>query len=301
MPKASLRDIRKRIASVRSTQQITKAMKMVATAKLRRAQENILANRPYAAKMLEVLRSLAARTSPDAHPLLYRREPKKIELVLFSADRGLCGAFNMNLISRAERFLEEEKAAANLTLSFIGRKGRDYFRKKKITIRQEYVNLLGKMDYPLAARIGGELVESYVAERVDAIYLVYSEFKSAMQQRVVLEKILPLASEVLREGKKKETPSPEASGIPAAVDYIYEPSEVEILGKILPMYVEVQIYRALLESLASELGARMTAMENATKNASEMIDKLTLIYNKARQAAITKELIEIVGGAEALK
>jgi len=301
MPKASLRDIRKRIASVRSTQQITKAMKMVATAKLRRAQENILANRPYAAKMLEVLRSLAARTSPDAHPLLYRREPKRIELVLFTADRGLCGAFNMNLISRAERFLEEEKAAENLTLSFIGRKGRDYFRKKKITIRQEYVNLFGKMDYPLAARIGGELVESYVAERVDAIYLVYSEFKSAMQQRVVLEKILPLASDVLREGKEKGTPSPEASGLPAAVDYIYEPSEVEILGKILPMYVEVQIYRALLESLASEFGARMTAMENATKNAAEMIDKLTLVYNKARQAAITRELIEIVSGAEALK
>jgi F-type H+-transporting ATPase subunit gamma len=301
MPKASLRDIRKRIASVRSTQQITKAMKMVATAKLRRAQENILANRPYAAKMLEVLRSLAARTLPDAHPLLYRREPKRIELVLFTADRGLCGAFNMNLISRAEQFLEEEKAAENLTLSFIGRKGRDYFRKKKITIRQEYVNLFGKMDYPLAARIGGELVESYVAERVDAIYLVYSEFKSAMQQRVVLEKILPLASDVLREGKEKGTPSPEASGIPAAVDYIYEPSEVEILGKILPMYVEVQIYRALLESLASEFGARMTAMENATNNAAEMINKLTLVYNKARQAAITRELIEIVSGAEALK
>jgi F-type H+-transporting ATPase subunit gamma len=301
MPKASLRDIRKRIASVRSTQQITKAMKMVATAKLRRAQENILANRPYAAKMLEVLRSLAARTLPDAHPLLYRREPKRVELVVFTSDRGLCGAFNMNLISRAERFLEEEKAAENLTLSFIGRKGRDYFRKKKITIRQEYVNLFGKMDYPLAARIGGELVESYVAERVDAIYLVYSEFKSAMQQRVVLEKILPRASDVLREGKEKGTPSPGASGIPAAVDYIYEPSEVEILGKILPMYVEVQIYRALLDSLASELGARMTAMENATKNASEMIDKLTLVYNKARQAAITRELIEIVSGAEALK
>ena len=301
MPKASLRDIRKRITSVRSTQQITKAMKMVATAKLRRAQENILANRPYAAKMLEVLRSLAARTSPDAHPLLYRREPKRIELVLFTADRGLCGAFNMNLISRAERFLEEEKAAENLILSFIGRKGRDYFRKKKITIRQEYVNLFGKMDYPLAARIGGELVESYVAGRVDAIYLVYSEFKSAMQQRVVLEKILPLASDVLREGKEKGTPSPEASDIPAAVDYIYEPSEVEILGKILPMYVEVQIYRALLESLASEFGARMTAMENATNNAAEMIDKLTLVYNKARQAAITRELIEIVSGAEALK
>jgi F-type H+-transporting ATPase subunit gamma len=302
MPKASLRDIRKRIASVRSTQQITKAMKMVATAKLRRAQENILANRPYAAKMLEVLRSLAARTSPDAHPLLYRREPKRVELVVFTSDRGLCGAFNMNLISRAERFLEEEKGAESPTLSFIGRKGRDYFRKKKITIRQEYVNLFGKVDYPLAARIGQDLVKSYVEERVDAIYLLYSEFKSAMQQRVVLEKILPLASDVLHEQKEDgKGSSSGASSMPAGVDYIYEPSEVEILGKILPMYVEVQIYRALLESLASELGARMTAMENATNNAAEMINKLTLVYNKARQAAITRELIEIVSGAEALK
>jgi F-type H+-transporting ATPase subunit gamma len=302
MPKASLRDIRKRIASVRSTQQITKAMKMVATAKLRRAQENILANRPYAAKMLEVLRSLAARTLPDAHPLLYRREPKRVELVVFTSDRGLCGAFNMNLISRAERFLGEEKGAESLTLSFIGRKGRDYFRKKKVPIRQEYVNLFGKVDYPLAARIGQDLVKSYVEERVDAIYLLYSEFKSAMQQRVVLVKILPLASGVLQEEKGGgKGSSPGASGTPAAVDYIYEPSEVEILGKILPMYVEVQIYRALLESAASEFGARMTAMENATNNAAEMIDKLTLVYNKARQAAITRELIEIVSGAEALK
>jgi F-type H+-transporting ATPase subunit gamma len=302
MPKASLRDIRKRIASVRSTQQITKAMKMVATARLRRAQENILANRPYAAKMLEVLRSLAARTLPDAHPLLFRREPKRVELVVFTSDRGLCGAYNMNLISRAERFLEEEKAGESLTFSFIGRKGRDYFRRKKVTIRQEYVNLSGKVDYPLAARIGQDLVKSYVEERVDAIYLLYSEFKSAMQQRVFLEKILPLASGVLQEEKGAgKGPSPGASSMPAAVDYIYEPSEVEILGKILPMYVEVQIYRALLDSLASEFGARMTAMENATRNAGEMIDKLTLIYNKARQAAITRELIEIVSGAEALK
>jgi len=302
MPKASLRDIRKRIASVRSTRQITKAMKMVAAAKLRRAQENILANRPYAAKMLEVLRNLAARTSPDAHPLLYRRDPKRIELVVLTSDRGLCGAFNMNLIQRAERFLAEEKAGVeSLSLSFIGRKGRDYFRKKKVTIRQEYVNLYGKVDYALASRIGQDLVQSYVEERVDAIYLLYSEFKSAIQQRVVLEKILPLAADLLKEaGKGKET-APAGPGVAASVDYIYEPSEVEILGKILPMYVEVQVYRALLESVASEFGARMTAMENATQNAGEMIDKLTLIYNKARQASITKELIEIVGGAEALK
>jgi F-type H+-transporting ATPase subunit gamma len=297
MPKASLRDIRKRISSVRSTRQITKAMKMVAAAKLRRGQENILAHRPYAAKMLEVLRSLAARTSPDAHPLLKRREPQRIELVVLTSDRGLCGAFNMTLIQRAERFVEEEGARIqSLALSFIGRKGRDYFRRKKVPIRREYINLFGKVDYPLAARIGQELVQSYVEERVDAVYLLYSEFKSAIQQRVVLEKVLPLDSDFLKEGEK-EKESPGA----AVVDYIYEPSATEILGKILPMYVEVQVYRALLESAASESGARMTAMENATKNAGEMIDKLTLVYNKARQAAITKELIEIVGGAEALK
>jgi F-type H+-transporting ATPase subunit gamma len=300
----SLIDIRRRIRTVRNTQQITKAMKMVAAAKLRRAQENILANRPYAAKMLEVLRSLAARTSPDAHPLLYRRDPKRIELMVLTSDRGLCGAFNMNLIQRAERFLAEEKAVVeSLSLSFIGRKGRDYFRKKKVTIRQEHVNLYGKVDYALASRIGQELVQCYVEERVDAIYLLYSEFKSAIQQRVVLEKILPLAADLLKEKEaaKGKEPSIPAAGTAATVDYIYEPSEVEILGKILPMYVEVQVYRALLESAASEHGARMTAMENATQNAGEMIDKLTLIYNKARQASITKELIEIVGGAEALK
>jgi F-type H+-transporting ATPase subunit gamma len=293
MAKASLRDIRKRIASVRSTQQITKAMKMVATAKLRRAQESILATRPYASKMFDVLSSLASRTSPDVHPLLSRREPKRVEVVVFTSDRGLCGAFNMNLIQRAERFMEEEKGREELVYSFIGRKGRDYFRKRRVNIRREYINLFGKVDFPLASRIGQDLVQAYVEGKVDAIYLLYSEFRSAIQQRIVLEKILPVSpktQEGAEEGKK--TP---------AVDYIYEPSEREILGQLLPMYVEVQIYRALLESVASEFGARMTAMENATKNAAEMIDKLTLVYNKARQASITKELIEIVSGAEALK
>lgn len=293
MAKASLRDIRKRIASVRSTQQITKAMKMVAAAKLRRAQESILATRPYATKMFEVLSSLASRTSPDAHPLLYRREPRRVEVVVFTSDRGLCGAFNMNLIQKAENFLEERKSGGEaLTFSFIGRKGRDYFRKRRVNIRREYINLFGKVDFPLASRIGKDLVEAYVEEQVDAIYLLYSEFRSAIQQRILLEKILPA------------TPSPPGGGEmkgQATVEYIYEPSEGEILDSLLPMYVEVQVYRALLESVASEFGARMTAMENATNNAAEMIDKLTLVYNKARQAAITKELIEIVSGAEALK
>jgi F-type H+-transporting ATPase subunit gamma len=304
MAKASLRDIRKRIASVRSTQQITKAMKMVATARLRRAQENILAVRPYATKMFEVLNSLAQRTSADAHPLLAWRDPKRVEVVVFTSDRGLCGAFNMNLIQRAERFLGEEKGKADeIALSFFGKKGRDYFRRRKVNIRREYVNFFGKVDYLLAARIGQELVKDYIENRVDRIYLLYSEFRSAIQQRVLLRKILPVTpsgSEEGREGDlaKGETP---AQAIPKAVEYIYEPSEGEILDQLLPRYVEAQVFQALLETVASEYGARMTAMENATNNAAEMIEKLTLIYNKARQAAITKELIEIVSGAEALK
>lgn len=305
MARASLKDIRKRIASVRSTQQITKAMKMVAAAKLRRAQENILATRPYANKMLEVLNSLAARTSAEAHPLLARRMPKRVEVVVFTSDRGLCGPFNLNLIQRAERLMEEEKAKTEeIALSFIGRKGRDYFRRRRVAIRREFVNLFGKVDYLLASRIGQELVQAYSEEWVDEIFLLYSEFRSAIQQRVVLKKILPVTPKV--QGGGEEVPpslpgQPPAAGGGAAIEYLYEPSEREILDKLLPMYVEVQVYQALLESVASEHGARMTAMENATNNAAEMIEKLTLVYNKARQAAITKELIEIVSGAEALK
>jgi len=305
MAKASLRDIRKRITSVRSTQQITKAMKMVATAKLRRAQESILATRPYATKMFEVLSRLAARTSAEVHPLLARREPKRVEVVVFTSDRGLCGAFNMNLIQKAEKFLEEERAKTDeVALSFIGRKGRDYFRKRKVMMRREYVNFFGKVDFILAANIGQELVQTYAAQQVDGIFLLYSEFRSAIQQRVVLKKILPVEPKVGEEGPEISSGAgahPSAMGRVAAGEYLYEPSAAEILDKLLPMYVEVQVYQALLESLASEYGARMTAMENATNNAMEMIDKLTLIYNKARQAAITKELIEIVSGAEALK
>jgi len=304
MAKASLRAIRKRIVSVRSTQQITRAMKMVAAAKLRRAQESILATRPYASKILEVLNSLATRTSPEAHPLLARREPKRVEVVIFTSDRGLCGAFNMNIVQRAERFMEEEKAKTEeLALSFIGRKGRDYFRKRKVSIRREHINLFGKVDYLLASRIGQELVQVYSERRVDGIYLLYTEFRSAVQQRVVLKKILPVEPRAVLKEEERAAPTghPPVKGGAGAVEYIYEPSEKEILEKLLPMYVEVQVYQALLESVASEYGARMTAMENATKNAAEMIEKLTLVYNKARQAAITKELIEIVSGAEALK
>ncbi len=305
MAKASLRDIRKRITSVRSTQKITKAMKMVAAAKLRRAQESILAVRPYATKTFEMLSSLAQRASAEAHPLLAFRDPKRVEVVVFASDRGLCGAFNMNLIQRAERFLAEEKGRAEeIALSFFGRKARDYFRKRKVEVRREYVNFFGKVDYLLASRLGQELVRDYIDNRVDRIYLLYSEFRSAIQQRVVLKRILPVISTEDPGGGEKEgaEPPPVSGKAPAkAVDYLYEPSEGEILDKLLPMYVEVQVYQALLETVASEYGARMTAMENATSNADEMIDKLTLVYNKARQASITKELIEIVSGAEALK
>jgi F-type H+-transporting ATPase subunit gamma len=305
MAKASLRDIRKRITSVRSTQKITKAMKMVAAAKLRRAQESILSVRPYATKTFEMLNSLAQRTSKEAHPLLALRDPKRVEVMVFASDRGLCGAFNMNLIQRAEKFLAEEKGRAEeIALSFFGRKGRDYFRKRKVNIRREYVNFFGRVDYLTASRLGQEMVRDYIDNRVDRIYLLYSEFRSAVQQRVVLRRILPVASAENLEAEEGGGAAPgKAPGKTAArgVDYLYEPSEGEILDKLLPLYVEVQVYQALLETVASEYGARMTAMENATSNAAEMIDKLTLIYNKARQASITKELIEIVSGAEALK
>ncbi len=305
MAKASLRDIRKRISSVRSTQQITKAMKMVATAKLRRAQERLLATRPYATKMFEVLSRLAGKASAEVHPLLARREARKIEVVVLTSDRGLCGAFNMNLIQRAEKFLEEKKEKTDeMAFSFIGRKGRDYFRKRQVMMRREYVNFFGKVDFLLAKKIGQELAQTYASQQVDGIYLLYSEFRSAIQQRVVLKKILPVEPKSGEEGAEASV-SGEAqtvgTGRGTALEYLYEPSEREVLNELLPMYVEVQVYQALLESLASEEGARMTAMENATNNAAEMINKLTLIYNKARQAAITKELIEIVSGAEALK
>ncbi len=290
MAKANLRDIRKRINSVRSTQQITKAMKMVAAAKLRRAQENMMAMRPYATKVYEVLARLAARTSRDAHPLLAQRDPQRLELILFTSDRGLCGAYNINLIQRAEKFWEEEKNKyAQIFFSFVGRKGRDYFRKRKIPTHWEKINFFGKVNYEMAAQISQELIRAYSAKEVDMICLLYSEFISPLHQRPILKTILPIE------------PGSGEENFGFGIDYLYEPSAAEILSQLLPLYIEVQIYQAMLESLASEYGARMTAMENATKNAAEMIDKLTLFYNKVRQASITKELIEIVSGAEALK
>lgn len=283
---ATLRDIKRRIKSVKNTQQITKAMKMVAAAKLRRAQEDIIAARPYAQKMMNVLSSLAARTKSDSHPLLEVRDVKKVELIVVTSDRGMCGGFNTNIIRLAENFIRNNKDKFDIGLNLVGRKAKDYFKRRDLNIRQDRTLPPGRPNYKLAADIGQDVAENYVNGQFDEVYLVYSEFKSAMSQRPVVTRLLPIEPV-------------DAGEFPG--EYIYEPSEEAILSQLLPKHIEVQIFRAILESAASEHGARMTAMDSATKNAKEMIAGLTLKYNRARQAAITKELMEIIGGAEALK
>jgi F-type H+-transporting ATPase subunit gamma len=286
---ASLRDIRRRIGSVKNTQQITKAMKMVAAAKMKKAQEAILAARPYAQKMHLVLSSLAARTEEEAHPLLRVREEYRVGVMVLTSDRGLCGGFNSNLSRHAQHFLGDQEAKKNnVTLSVIGKKGQSFFKSRHIPMAKVYSDLSGKISYAKAAEIAKDLVEPFEQEELDIIYLVYNEFKSAISQQVVVEQILPIQPLELTDEMN-------------AVDYLYEPSEGEVLAKILPEYVETQVFRALLESEAGEQGARMTAMDSATNNATDLIHQLTLSMNKARQAQITKEISEIVGGAEALK
>jgi F-type H+-transporting ATPase subunit gamma len=282
----NLRDIRRRIRGVRSTQQVTRAMKIVAAAKLRRSQERMLAARPYADRMLQVLGSLAARANPEEHPLLQRRGEEKVELVVLTADKGLCGAFNANILRRATAFLEENRAKV-VSVHTIGRKGRDFFRRRGIAVTREWVDVFKKVEYAHAARIAADLVERYVGRDLDAVHLVYNEFKSVIQQRVVVAQLLPIPE--LRPA------SPMASQ-----DYIYEPSAKALLEKLLPKHVEFQVLRALLESAAAEFAARMTAMDNATRNAGEMIQTLTLTMNRVRQASITREIIEVVSGAQAL-
>jgi len=283
---ANLRDIRTRIRSVKSTQQLTYAMKLVSATKLRRAQERILAARPYARQMLRVLNSLATRANPGHHPLLARRGDRRVELVVITADRGLCGGFNTNIVKAAAEEMGK-RAGRELSLTLVGKKGRDYFRRRKVSVRREMVDIFRNVTYAHAAELARELVQSYVARELDAVYLVYNEFKSAIQQRVVAEKLLPI-----------EQLAWEGPGLPA--DYIYEPSEKDLFDRLLPKHVEVQVYRALLESAASEQGARMTAMDSATNNAADMIESLTLNMNKVRQAGITKEILEVVSGAVAL-
>jgi F-type H+-transporting ATPase subunit gamma len=285
----SLIDIRRRVRAVKSTQQITKAMKMVSASKLRRAQERIVNARPFAQKMLTVLNSLAARVDPSAHPLLAAPAASaagRTLLIVITADKGLCGSFNTNVIKAANAFTQES-TAREVAMGLIGRKGRDYFRRRGFDVRYEDVGLFSALKLSHAQAIAARAIEEFTAGRVSSVYLVYNEFKSVMNQRVVVERLLPIAK--LEDGP----------GTEAGIDYLYEPSPEVIIGELLPKHVESQIYRALLESAAAEHAARMTAMDSATRNAKDMIDELTLYMNKVRQAAITREIIEVVSGAQA--
>ena len=286
---AGSRDILRRIRSVKNTQQITKAMKAVSASKLKKAQAAMLAARPYANKLVTVLGNLAARAPREYHPLLAHRGCRRIEFLVMTSDRGLCAAFNTNIMKRAVALYNEKKTdGCDLTLNIVGRKGRDYLTRRGYEIRKDWTGISGHLNYSHASMIAAEIIENYINAEVDEVYLIYNEFKSALSQTVIAEKILPIET-------------PRAAVEATSGDYIYEPSPEGVLETLLPKHVEFQVYRALRESEASELGARMTAMDSASNNAKEMIAKLTLKYNKARQAAITKELMEIIGGAEALK
>ena len=291
---ASLRDIRKRIKSVNNSQKITKAMKLVSASKLRRAQDAMLAARPYASTLGSLLSRVAARASAEAaddapvHPLLELRAPKRVMLVVVTSDRGLCGAFNSNILRRAERFIRENgDRFEHLEVATVGRKARDYFKKRKMTTVRDYPGVFGDLTFRRASDIAEGLVSEFTAHKLDAVFVLFNEFKSAISQTVVVQDVLPLVQEELPEAQ-------------ASIDYIYEPGQAEVLDRLIPRYVAVQVWRALLESTAAEHGARMSAMDAASKNARELADALTLQYNRARQASITRELMDIVGGAEAL-
>jgi len=290
---ANLRAIRKRISSVKSTQQITRAMKMVSAAKLRRAQEAIVAARPYARKMREVALSVASRVDSSAHPLLGSREVKRLALLVITSDRGLCGSFNAGLTRYVQRYIVEQQATyEKIALFVVGRKGRDFFRRRGISIHKEYMGVLGTIGRWHAETIASELLEGFVGGEFDEVRVIYNEFRSAISQVAQVERLLPLALKTSEEDQDTS-----ASG----VEYLYEPDKVKILELLLPKYVETDIFRVLLESVAGEHGARMTAMDSATNNSVDMIARLTLQMNRARQATITTELTEIVSGAEALK
>ena len=285
---ATLKAIRKRIGSIRNTQQITKAMKMVSAAKLRRAQEAVVQARPYAEKMADLLINLVARVSSEAHPLLNVREEKRIHLLLLTSDRGLCGGYNANLIRATESFMRGQSAAKEIQLALVGRKGADYFRRRNAQISDRHINIVATPPEELAAELAGKMISRFVSEETDAVYILYSRFRSALFQVPTLEKLIPVAPGE-KEGEEQLT------------EYLFEPGVEALLSSLLPKVVEVVIYRALLEGAASEHGARMTAMDSATTNASKMIGHLTMHMNRARQASITQELLEIIGTAEALK
>jgi F-type H+-transporting ATPase subunit gamma len=287
----TLLDFRRRIRSVKSSQQITRAMKFVAAARLRRAQEAALAARPYAKELARVLRSTMARIESPQHPLLAKRPEERILLMVLSGERGLAGAFNANVLKLAHEFMRSKKGK-KISLIPIGKKGRDSLRKAGYQFVAEYVNVLARVDYKVAREIANLVSQLYAKDEIDAVYVVFSEFKNVLAPTLVVDKVLPV--EEVKEAAETETAAAPAS---APVDYLYEQPEQQILDRLLPRYVETQILRAMLESCAAEYAARMTAMEAATRNAGEVIDALTLHMNKVRQAAITKEIIEIVSGA----
>ena len=281
----SLKDLRKRIGSVRSTQQITKAMKVVAAAQLRRAQEAAERARPYAAKLTEMFAAVVGGLSEEAHPLLARREENRIDLIVLTSDRGLCGGFNANLLRQSEAF-QREHGERTTRLMLVGRKGVDHYRRQRVEPLFERTGVLKVPALEVARALAEHVTTRFATDESDAVYLVYSRFQSAITQVPTVVRLLPV-----------DAPAEDAS----SVDYIFEPPRPELLATLLPRYIETRLLQALLESIASEFGARMTAMDNATRNASEMIDRLTLSMNRARQSAITTELMEIVSGAEALK
>ena len=280
---ANIRDIRRRISSAKNIQQITRAMKFVSAARLRKAQDRVISARPYARQMFAVLNSLASRVPEQAHPLLARRGDEKIELVVITADRGLCGAYNTNIIRQALEFLHGN-SDKKVELNILGKRGRDFFRRRSYPVRHEATGVLQQVTFADAAAVARDLIEEFTKGEKDQVWIVYNEFKSVVQQKVVLEPVLPIQRL-------------ENSGDEGRFDYIYDEPPEEIFARLLPRHVEAQIFRALLESAASEQGARMAAMEAATNNAGEMIEGLTLYANKVRQAGITKELIEVVSGA----
>lgn len=285
---ANLKSIKKRIVSVKNTRQITAAMKMVSAAKLRRAQENVVAARPYAGKLAEVLERLAQSQESDPSPLMVKRDGGRALVLVVTSDRGLCGGFNANLSKAAERFIKERSGEfREVSLMTIGRKGYEFLRNRH-TVRKHHGNIFSTLSYQTAALIAAEVIEGYLAEEYDEVYVIYNAFKSVMTQDITLEQLLPVTA---KAGAAEEQ----------TTQYIYEPSKAALLDELLPKHIEVQIFKSLLESLASEHGARMTAMDSASKNATEMIGKLTLIYNRARQAAITTELMEIISGSESIK
>lgn len=286
---ASLKSIKKRIVSVKNTRQITKAMKMVSAAKLRRAQENVVAARPYAQKIGEVLQSLAANLEGDQHPLLEKRDAKKLLLIVVTSDRGLCGGFNTNLCKAGERYIKEKQEEfEQISILTVGRKGYE-FLKHRHTIYKNYPNVLAKPNYQAAAALAQDVIEGYVAGEYDQVVMLFNAFRTVMSQDITFQQLLPIV------------PEEKAALDEGGVEFIYEPSIDDLLTDILPKNIEVQVFKAMLESVAGEHGARMTAMDSASKNASEMIGKLTLQYNRARQAAITTELMEIISGAESIK